>query len=396
MLTKRKLTQAMAAAALLTALPLSGLAQAKDPIRVGLVSSKSGVFAQQGEEVMRAVHFAAEEANARGGIDGRKVEVKEADDESTPDAGRREAEKLARDGYNLLIGGIASSISLTIAQNLDRWDAAYFNTISKSDKITGDTCKARSFRTNHSDAMDIAMINAWAKNLKGNKFAVLAADYVWGRDSGESFKKAVEANGKSVPLSLYVPMGTKDFSPYIAQLKAANVDAIWVAEVGRDAIAFIKQSEEFGLIPKTPLIGQALILNFMVNATGKALEGTPGNTGYTVDIDTPRNKAFVAAWKAKFGRLPTDNEGQTYNGMLVMFDGVRMAKSVKPEDVSKALRGAQVETVYGQMTMRAADNQLVIPNYVGRVKMADGQLRAVIEQTFPASITPAPSPLCKM
>ena len=49
MLTKRKLTQAMAAAALLTALPLSGLAQAKDPIRVGLVSSKSGVFAQQGE-----------------------------------------------------------------------------------------------------------------------------------------------------------------------------------------------------------------------------------------------------------------------------------------------------------------------------------------------------------
>jgi len=82
--------------------------------------------------------------------------------------------------------------------------------------------------------------------------------------------------------------------------------------------------------------------------------------------------------------------------MLVMFDGVRMAKSVKPEDVSKALRGAQVETVYGQMTMRAADNQLVIPNYVGRVKMADGQLRAVIEQTFPASITPAPSPLCKM
>ena len=131
MLTKRKLTQAMAAAALLTALPLSGLAQAKDPIRVGLVSSKSGVFAQQGEEVMRAVHFAAEEANARGGIDGRKVEVKEADDESTPDAGRREAEKLARDGYNLLIGGIASSISLTIAQNLDRWDAAYFNTISK-------------------------------------------------------------------------------------------------------------------------------------------------------------------------------------------------------------------------------------------------------------------------
>ena len=390
------LQRTLVATAMLSALPFATLAQGKDPIRVGLVSSKSGVFAQQGEEVIRAVRFALDEANAKGGVDGRKIEVKEADDEGTPDAGRREAEKLAREGYNLLIGAIPSSISLAIAQNLDRWDAAYFVVASKSDKLTGDTCKPRSFRTNHSDAMDIAMINQWATNIKGNKFAVLAADYVWGRDSGESFKKAVEAAGKSVPLSLYVPMGTKDFSPYIAQLKAAKVDGIWVAEIGRDAIAFVKQAEEFGLIPSTPLIGHALILNFMVNATGKALEGTPGTTGYTPDIDTPKSKAFVAAWKTKFNRLPTDNEGQAYNGAQVLLEGVRLSKSNKPEDVSKALRGAQLDTIYGNVTMRAADNQLLLPNYVGRAKVVDGVLRPVVEQTFPPSIAPAPSPLCKM
>jgi len=86
------------------------------------------------------------------------------------------------------------------------------------------------------------MINEWSKKIKGNTFAVIAADYVWGRDSGESFKKAMEAQGKKVPLTLYVPMGIKDFSPYIAQLKAANVDGIWVAEIGRDAMAFIHVS----------------------------------------------------------------------------------------------------------------------------------------------------------
>jgi branched-chain amino acid transport system substrate-binding protein len=244
--------------------------------------------------------------------------------------------------------------------------------------------------------MDIAMINEWAKGLKEKTFAVLAADYVWGRDSGESFKKAAEASGKSVALSLYVPMGTKDFSPYIAQLKAANVDAIWVAETGRDAIAFVKQAEEFGLIPKTKLIGHSLIQNFMINATGKALESTPGTTAYTADIDSPRNKAFVAAWKAKFNRLPTDNEGQAYNGAQVMFDGVKKAGSVKPADVSKALRGATLDTLYGNVTMRAADNQLLLPNFVARAKMVDGALRPVIEQTFAASLTPASSPLCKM
>ncbi|MGE8367818.1 ABC transporter substrate-binding protein [Cupriavidus sp.] len=382
--------------AVMAALPPATLAQGKEPVKVGLVTSKSGVFAQQGEEVLRAVQFAIDEANAAGGVDGRKVEVQVADDEGTPDAGRRVAEKLARDGYNLLIGAIPSSISLAIAPNLERWDAAYFSVASKSDKLTGDTCKTRSFRTNHSDAMDIAMIGQWARDLKEKSFAVLAADYVWGRDSGESFKKAAEAAGKSVPLSLYVPMGTKDFSPYIAQLKAANVEAIWVAEVGRDAIAFVKQAQEFGLTPAKKLIGHALIQNFMIQASGDALKDTIGTTTYTPDIDTPRNKAFAAAWKARFNRLPTDNEGQAYNGAQVIFAGVRKAGSTKPAEVSRALRGAQLETIYGSVTMRAQDNQLVLPNFVARAKNMDGVLRPVIEKRFEPSLTPAASPLCKM
>lgn len=389
--------RAIAVAAICTAaLPAIALAQAKDPVRVGLVSSKSGVFAQQGEEVIRAVQFAIEEANAKGGVDGRKVEVQVADDEGTPDAGRRVSEKLARDGYNLLIGTIPSSIALALAPNLERWDAAYFAVASKSDKITGDSCKPRAFRTNHSDAMDIAMIGEWAKTFKEKSFATLAADYVWGRDSAESFAKAAKAQGKEVKLQLYPPMGTKDFSPYIAQLKEAKVEAVWVAEIGRDAIAFVKQAQEFGLIPGTKLIGHSLLQNFMVDATGKALDGTAGNVTYSPDIDNPRNKAFVAAWKAKFNRVPTDNEGLAYNGAQVIFEGVRKAKSPKPGDVSKALSGATLDTVFGQAQMRAADNQLVLANFVGRAKMVDGQLRPVVEQTFPASLTPPPSPACKM
>lgn len=388
--------RAIALVALLAAAPALALAQAKDPVRIGLVSSKSGVFAQQGEEVLRGVQFAIEEANAKGGIDGRKVEVQLGDDESTPDAGRRVAEKMARDGYNLLIGPIPSSISLALAPNLERWDAAYFVVASKSDKITGDSCKPRMFRTNHSDAMDIAMIGEWAKTFKEKNFATLAADYVWGRDSAESFAKAVKAQGKDVKVQLYAPMGTKDFSPYIAQLKAAQVEAVWVAEVGRDAIAFVKQAQEFGLIPGTKIIGHALLQNFMVDATGKALENMPGNVAYSADIKNPRNQAFVAAFKAKYKRVPTDNEGLAYNGAQVIFEGVRKANSVKPADVAKALKGAMLDTIFGSAQMRSADHQLVLANYVGSAKVVDGQLRPAVEQAFPASLTPQASPLCKM
>lgn len=396
MFERRTLARMIAAATIAAALPIAASAQGKEPVKVGLVTSKTGVWAEMGDEVSRGIKFAIDEANAQGGVDGRKILVAEGDDEGTPDAGRRAAEKLARDGHNLLIGSIGSAVSLAIMQGLDRWDAAYFATISKSDKITGDSCKARAIRTVQSDAIDIAMINQWAANLQGNNFAVIASDYAWGHDSASSFKKAVEAKGKKVSLSLFVPLGAKDYSPYISQLKAANVDTIWAAIPARDGIAFMKQAGEFGLMPKARVVGHAMLSEFMVRGTGKFQDNMVGTLGYGADFDYPRNKEFVAAWKAKFNRVPTETEGLGYLGAAVMLEGVKLAKSPKPADVMAALRGAQVDTILGKLTVRAADNQLVVPNFIARVKNVDGQMRPVVEEVFAPSVAPAPSPLCKL
>ncbi|WP_345798480.1 ABC transporter substrate-binding protein [Castellaniella sp. MT123] len=368
----------------------------KDPIRIGAVTSLSGVFAQQGEEVLRAIQFAVDEANANGGINGRQVLIKTGDDESTPKEGLQASEKLARDGYKFLIGPIASSITMAVGQNLNRWDAMLVATVSKSDKITGDTCKPRLFRTNHSDAMDVAMFDQWTKDISQKNFAIIAADYAWGHDSAKTFTKAAEAQNKKVSLTLFPPLGTKDFAPYISQIKAdPTIDGLWVALVGSDLIAYAKQAQSFGLTSKTTL-GHAMIMNFAVNATGDAMKGIEGNMEYGSGIDTPRNKAFVKAWEAKFHRVPTDNEGSAYNGMEAIFAGVKKADSVDPGKVSKALGGLQYDTVYGPATMRAADHQLVIPNYVGEVKEVDGVLRPTIIHSFPASLVPEPSGECKM
>ena len=391
-----RLHRFFAATVLASAVSMAASAQGKDPVKVGLVSSKTGVWAEMGEEVIRGVRFAIDEANAKGGVDGRKIEVAEGDDEGNPDAGRRAAEKLAREGYKFIIGPIGSAVSLAIVQNLDRWDALYFATISKSDKLTGESCKMRSFRTVQSDAMDMAMIEGWAKHIKGNTFAVVAADYAWGHDSAGSFKKAVEAQGKKVPLTLFVTLGTNDYPPYISQLKDAKADAIWAAVPARDGINLLKQADSFKLIPATPFLGHAMLSNFIVNATGKAQDGMLGTLGYAPDVDTPANKAFVAPFRARFKRLPSDTEGLAYHGAVVMLDGVRLAKSNKPMDVAKALTGAKLETIFGPLTVRAEDHQVMVPNFVGRVKSSGGALQPVVQEVFPPSTIPAPSPLCKM
>ncbi|QBR39643.1 branched-chain amino acid ABC transporter substrate-binding protein [Kerstersia gyiorum] len=396
MTQQRFLPRRLASLALAAIIPLSAAAADKDPIRIGTVTSVSGVFSQQGEEVQRAVQFAVEQANRKGGIDGRAVELKIADDESTPDAGRRAAEKLARDGHNLLVAPIASSITLAVGQGLERWDAMQVVHLSKADRITGDSCKPRMFRSSHSDSMDLAMFDEWLKEVPEKKFAVVGADYVWGRDSAEHFQHSAARLGKEIALSVFPPVGTKDFAPYIAQIKAQpDIDGIWVALVGRDLIAFAKQAHEFGLTDKR-IIGHAYIMNFVVNATGNATQGVWGNIGYSPDIDTARNHEFVTEFQEKYGRAPTDNEGQAYNAVQTIFEGVKLAGSTKPGEVSRALRGATYDTIYGPATMRAEDNQLVLPTYIGQVEAVDGKLRPVVKQAFGPDIVPAPTGECKM
>lgn len=397
----RKLRNALlvsVAGALVAALPGLSHAQAKEPVQIGIVTSQSGGFTAQGEDSLRGMQFAIEEANAAGGVAGRPVKFQVGDDESTPDGGRRVAEKFARGGYNLLVGPIPSSITLALAQNLQRWDALYVSTLSKSDRITGDSCNARMFQANHSDAMDLAIVEPWLKaNAKETRFAVLASDYVWGRDSSESFAKSAAKLGKKVDLTLYAPMGTKDFAPYIAQLKSSGAEAIWVALVGRDLIAFAKQAAEFGLTSSKRIIGHSYIMNFVVKATDNATDGVWGTMNYGPEIDTARNKAFVAAWRKKFNRDPNENEVAGYSGVQMILQGVQKANSVKPVDIAKALSGATIETVWGPAKVRAEDHQLVKPNYIGRVKSVGGQLRPMIESSFDAAVaTPAAAPACKL
>ena len=196
MFQRTKIHQLIALTTLAATMPLAALAQAKDPVRLALITSKSGGFATMGADVANGIRFAVEEANARGGVDGRRVIVAEGDDESTPDAGRRAAEKLSREGHNLIIGPISSGISLTISQNLSRWDAALIGTISKADRLTGDSCNTRFIRTNHSDAMDMAMVNDWLKGVPGNNFAIMAADYLWGPGFGQSLRIGRNGTGQ--------------------------------------------------------------------------------------------------------------------------------------------------------------------------------------------------------
>lgn len=370
---------------------------AGEPLEIGVPTSRTGPYAVLGDQVVRAIEFAAAEANGQGGVDGRKVEVKIADDEGNPDAGRRAGEKLALEGYKILTGSISSAVGLALGTQLARWDAMYVSVVNKSPKLTGESCNARMFRCNHSDDQDLAAAEVWLREQKEPRWAIIAADYVWGRGSADAFKATAGKLGKAVTLELYPPLGTTDFAPYITQLRASGAGGLWVALSGSDAINFAKQARQFGLTDHMLVFGHNFVVPAVVKTVGKDALGIWGNLGYAPTIDTPRNREFVKAWRARYGVDPTDYEGEAYAGMLTIFEAVRKAHSVQPAAVSKAMNGLQLMTPFGTVTMRAADHQLEMPNYYGRVVERGGRAEIEVVRALDAKVaTPPPSKACRL
>jgi len=384
--------------AIATGLVGSQAALANDPLRIGIPTSLTGPYVELGAEAKRGAEFAANEANAKGGVDGRKVELEYADTEGNPDAGRRAAEKLVRSGYRLLTGTISSAVGLAIGGQMEKWDALYISSINKSDRLTGEACNARVFRANHSDSMDMALIGPWLKSRPEREWGVMAADYAWGHDSADAFTASAIAAGKTIKIRLFAPLGTKDYAPYIQQIKDAGVGALWVAESGRDAVNFGIQAKQFKLFDSVFAVSQSFAVPSTIKGMGDLADGVWGIINYTSTLNTPGNKAFVAEWVKVYGKEPGNFEAETYVAMKALFAAVEKAHSVEPDAVAKALSDISFDVpFYGNVTMRAADHQLMLPNYIGRVSRVDGELKPVVEVTVDAAHAIAPpSPACKM
>lgn len=396
-----RIQAALAALSAAAALALSAgpaHAQGKESVRIGLPTALSGAYAGLGNEAKRAVEFAAAEANAKGGVAGRKVELKVLDTEAKPEVARKQAERLALDGYRLLLGTVASGEGLGIAPMLERWDALYVSTINKSNKLTGDSCVARMFRVNHSDAQDAAVVKPWLGTRKESKWAVIGVDTAWGRDVGKSFGEAVKSNGKQLVAEHYPALGTNDYAPFIQQIKASGAEGLWVALAGRDAINFATQAKQFGMLDTVFTAGVSFVTDGTVKAMGDTSKGIWGIINYSATLDTPANRQFVDAWRKHYnGDEPTNFEGETYLGMQIIFQAVERAKSVKPLDVARALRGGTFDTILGRVTIRPQDHQLALPNYIGYIGDKGGKLRPIIATTIETEqATPAPSAECRM
>jgi len=224
-------------------------AQAGSPIVIGHHCDLTGVISSWGYWHDKAAQKAIELINQGGGIAGRKVELVTEDTESNPASGARKLRNLIqRSNAEFVVGSVHSGVMLSAIPIASELKTIYFST-GEATEATGSKGTRHSFRTG-TDTYSIAAASLpWCVENFGKTWSVIYADYAWGQSTNQESKSVIERVGGKVIASIPVPLDTKDFVPYLAQIPG-ETQVLLPAFIGSLSIAFYTQAKSMGLDQK--------------------------------------------------------------------------------------------------------------------------------------------------
>lgn len=392
-------TLGMTAAACGTASTDSGSNDNEGPIKIALIPPTSGALATFGQDSVDAWKLAAREVNDNGGIDGRKVELIIKGTDTDPATTLRVArEVVTKDGAQFIAAVQTSPENAALNAQLKGLGVMSFNSLSKDDGLIGEQCSRYAVHVVPTNSMDINALADSISKMPGEKWAIQAVDYATGHSAAESFRKAAEAAGKEVVLEQFAPLNTTDFGTYITKIKSSGADAVFAVEFGADGIAFVQQTEQFNLDEKLKtVLGFNMVSEPLFDTLGDTIVGYYNNVGYDVAGANDKNEKFVAEFTEEYGKRPYYVPADNYAAAQILFAGIEKAGSTEPDAVSEALRGAVIDTVSGEITVRAEDNQVLRQSFLGKVvKGDDGLAFEIVARADPAVTAPQPNPACKL
>jgi branched-chain amino acid transport system substrate-binding protein len=363
--TSNKLSRTLAPFfALLVVASFPALAQ--ESLKIGVMTSRSGVFALYGTAGEQGVRLATEEINAAGGILGRKIELLVGDTNSKPEeAGRLFREDLAGGAF-LIVGNVGTGESLA-ASTLAKENKIPFFTVGGYGRfLTEDQGHRYFFRL----AMNVrGFYTPIARELgqKGYKtYCTINNDYEFARDVNRSTLAIIREKAPDLTVldgcEFWVPLGTTDLASYITAIMAkAPQVVLFSGMVGPSARAFLSQAKSFGMFQT--IVGAHASMGNPANATPVRESDIPANISTAGDypyppVDTPANKAFIEAYRKRWNTLPLSESAAGYTTMKFIAKALEKAGKLDREAFVDASEGLTIEApAAGSITMRPFDHQ---------------------------------------
>lgn len=305
-----RIPRAIAIAAL-AALP----AAAQADVKIGFLGTFSGPAAALGQDQYDGFMLAVEQNG--GKLGGTAVQVVKEDDQLKPDLGVQLVQKLLeKDKVDLVTGVTFSNVMMAVAKPLAESGVLFVGSNAGPAPLAGKQCSANFFFTSFQNDNQAEVLGQYATDRKYAKMMLLAPNYQSGRDQVAGFKRFFK--GGTVVAEVYAQLNQPDFSAEIAQIQAAQPDAIFAFFPGGMGVNFVKQMNQAGLLHKLPVLTVSTVDGTTLPALKDTALGVLAGAAWGPDLPNAANKAFVAAFEQKHKRIPSQYAAQGFNAALAI------------------------------------------------------------------------------
>jgi urea transport system substrate-binding protein len=362
---------------------------AAETVTVGLLHSLTGPMAISEKSVRDAEVLAIDEINAAGGVLGKQIEYIEEDGASEPATFATKAEKLVGQNKVATVFGCWTSSSRKAVKSVFEdyesllWYPVQYEGMEQSPNIV---------YTGAAPNQQIVPAIEYLIEKGYKKFFLLGSDYVFPRTANMIIKAQVEAAGLTISGEEYAAMDQTDFAAIISKIEAAKPDVIVNTLNGSGNVSFFKQMSEKNYDASAYPTMSFSIAEEEVSAIGaNILKDHLVSWNYYQTTDTPRNKEFVAAYKAKFGadRVTSDPAEAAYDGVYLWKAAVEKANSFEVADILAAIRTGEIsfEAPEGLVVIDGKNQHLSKPVRIGIVSE-----NGLIDEIYATSGPVAPDP----
>ncbi|WP_210642614.1 MULTISPECIES: ABC transporter substrate-binding protein [unclassified Pseudomonas] len=349
------------ALAVATALGVSAFAQAD--IKIGVAGPMTGANAAFGEQYMKGAQAAADEVNAKGGVNGEKIVLVKGDDACEPKQAVTVAKDLTNQKVAGVVGHFCSSSTIPASEIYDEAGIIAITPGSTNPAVTERGLSAMFRMCGRDDQQGIVAGDYIVDVLKGKKVVVLHDKDTYGQGLADATKAQLEKRGVKPVLYEGLTRGEKDFSTIVTKIRGAGADVVYFGGLHPEAGPLVRQLREQGLKDVKFMSDDGIVTDELVTTAGgpQFVDGVLMTFGADPRL-LPDSKAVVDAFRAK----GTEPEGYTlyaYASVQTLAAAFNGAKKNDGEAAAKWLKANSVQTVMGKKEWDAKGD-LKVSDYV--------------------------------
>jgi branched-chain amino acid transport system substrate-binding protein len=311
-------------------------------IRVGIVAPLSGPFASGGSSFLEAATLAVEQANAQGGVLGRRVELVVADSQGRVETAKSEAMRLiSREKVFAIVGAYLSEESIGAIEAAVAARKVIIVPVAATSEITDvvkrDYKRYRYvFRVSYSIPQWAAMMAEFLRQQNAKTYAFVGAGIRWNRELAAALKKSLSGSGIVPVYEAFYSARNPAFEPVAVAATAASPDFLVLGDPGKNSVVFVKRIREGG--SKVPILSVGGSLGDERVATTLPLSSPLYVQAAAWKGASETATRYVEAFEKRFGYSPVGySDTLPHDAMAILLSAIRTAGKADTDAVISAL-----------------------------------------------------------